>query len=157
MTHHWIVCATGKQTLDNHKSVAPARRRKHVVEHRSSSAVRQIWRTCLVTTAPGRRYRHIEMNLSPAGILRDAGKGVAATGRLFRAAVRHPWGKESVTWRVWATPLEIAGLAVAALSSAAFGYATWLQPLLPSLGPALVALLLFAWLGRRCERHWPDA
>jgi hypothetical protein len=107
--------------------------------------------------APGRRYRHIDMNLSPAGILRDAGKGVAATGRLFRAAVRHPWGKESVAWRVWATPLEIAGLAVAALSSAAFGYATWLQALLPSLGLALVALLLFAWLGRRCERHWPGA
>lgn len=98
------------------------------------------------------------MNLRPAGLLRDAGKGVAATGRLFRAALRHPWGDESVTWRVWAAPVEVAGLAVAGLSSVAFDNATWLQALLPSLAlDTLVAPLLFAWLGRRCERHWPDA
>jgi len=97
------------------------------------------------------------MNLSVAGLLRDARKGVAATGRLIGAALQHPFGEESVSWRQWALPWGVVGLSLAALASVAYGHASWFVALPLALALALLALLLFARLGHRDERRWPGS
>ena len=119
------------------------------------NADRQVWAATLPPRVLDGRYRHVPMNLSVARVLRDAREGVAATGRLFVAALRHPFGAESVSWRRWALPWGVVGLSLAVVASVAFGHARWLDGLLLALALALLALLLFARLGRRHERLWP--
>ena len=90
-------------------------------------------------------------------LLRDAARGVALTGRLVKASIRHPWGEESSDWRLWSLPWFLALFVFGPLVSAAEGYWSWLSAVALSMALAVGAVLLFAGLARRFEKDSPEA
>lgn len=97
-------------------------------------------------------------------LLTDARLGAARSVRLFRMAIAHPSGRASATWRIWFVPVGVTGVAGASLVGAVQGVAPWPGAVEGAVGFGVVALLLFARLGRRSdgdftepgERHQPD-
>ena len=116
------------------------------------SAVRSASGVC----RPRHDYRSSAMSSwSVRGVLGDARSGLFLTGRLAKAALRHPWGRESVLWRSWLFPLEVGVFALLPLIGAWLGFWTWRTAVPTSIGLSIVTALMLARLGRRGEQNYP--
>ena len=111
------------------------------------------------TSARG-RHRHRRCQCPACGSTGRRTRRVRLPRNAHPGCSRQPWREESVSWPVWATPVEVARWAVAAflLSSVAFGHLSWaLRPYHLAGYGAARASLVFGWLGGRSERDLPEA
>jgi hypothetical protein len=75
---------------------------------------------------------------------------MVVTGRLLAESGRHPWGRESSTWREWLYPALLAVVSPLPLIAAVSGQWGWL----PALGTSFVLGVVAMWmLGRLARRY----